>query len=153
MEPLTEHLDIAGPVVYGYLRLVQVTAARQQALTASLAEYCRRHELLLSAVFTERSATDSAAFTGLLDVLALPDTYGVVLPADSHLGSKAMAVERERRIAAAGARLLLLRGTLRHGPSRPAHASTRHQCDPRDRLHLVPHLGDGRPDAGQQGPS
>ncbi|WP_395369758.1 ATP-binding protein [Streptomyces tubercidicus] len=57
---------------------------------ASLAEYCRSHELVLSGLFTERSATNgSGAFTGLLDVLALPDTYGVVAPAASHLGTNA----------------------------------------------------------------
>lgn len=111
MEPFTENRGVAGPVVYGYLRLVRVSAARQEALTASLAEYCRQHELLLSGVFTERCASATVAFTGLLDVLALPDTYGVVLPAASHLGPKPIAADRERRIEAAGARLLLIRGT------------------------------------------
>ncbi|MFE1957265.1 hypothetical protein [Streptomyces sp. NPDC059479] len=109
MESLTEHRGVAGPVVYGYLRLVRTSAARQEALAASLAEYCRQHELLLSGVFTERLASGTVAFTGLLDVLVLPDTYGVVLPATSHLGPKTTAAERERRIEAAGARLLPVR--------------------------------------------
>ncbi len=139
MEPLTEHRVVAGPVVYGYLRLVRASAARQEALTAALAEYCRRHELLLSGVFTERSAAGTPAFTGLLDVLALPDTYGVVLPADSHLGAKPIAVDRARRIEAAGARLLLIRGTRRHCPAghRTAHLAPHRpslpQPDPRCR--------------------
>lgn len=38
MEPLTEHRRVSGPVVFGFLRLVQVSAARQEALMASLAE-------------------------------------------------------------------------------------------------------------------
>ncbi|MER5381748.1 hypothetical protein ABT040_15915 [Streptomyces sp. NPDC002688] len=112
MEPLTEHRLVSGPVVYGFLRLVKVPAARQAALTASLAEYCRSHELQLSGVFTDRDVSpgpDSAAFTGLLDVLALPDIYGVIAPAMSHLGPKAIAAERGRRIEAAGSRLLLVR--------------------------------------------
>ncbi|MEU9523239.1 hypothetical protein [Streptomyces sp. NPDC048224] len=111
MEPLTEHRLVSGPVVYGFLRLVKVPAARQAALTASLAEYCRIHELQLSGVFTDRVSPgpDSAAFTGLLDVLALPDIYGVIAPAMSHLGPKTIAAERERRIEAAGSRLLLVR--------------------------------------------
>ncbi|MGI5444574.1 hypothetical protein ACQEVM_02280 [Streptomyces sp. CA-243310] len=112
MEPLTEHRLVSGPAVYGFLRLVRVSEARQEALVASLAEYCRSHELELSGVFTEREASTgpgSAAFTGLLDVLALPDVYGVLAPAASHLGPKAIAAERGRRIEAAGSRLLLVR--------------------------------------------
>ncbi|MGW2837230.1 hypothetical protein ACWCWD_05475 [Streptomyces sp. NPDC001493] len=112
MEPLTEHRLVSGPVVYGFLRLVRVSEARQEALVASLAEYCRSHELELSGVFSEREASagpGSAAFTGLLDVLALPDVYGVLAPAASHLGPRAIAAERGRWIKAAGSRLLLVR--------------------------------------------
>ncbi|WP_327249875.1 hypothetical protein [Streptomyces sp. NBC_01320] len=133
MEPLTEPRGVNGPVVYGFLRLVNVSSPREIALSASLAEYCRQHELLLSGVFTDRTATSgpaSAAFTGLLDVLALPDTYGVVLPAASHLGPKAIAAERERQLEAVGARLLLVRGTHEprlagHRPSSPPGSPSR----------------------------
>ncbi|GAA3447882.1 hypothetical protein [Planomonospora venezuelensis] len=111
MEPLTEHRDVSDLVVYGFLRLVRTSAARQAALSASLIEYCRQHELLLSGVFTERAPyLTSAAFVGLLDVLALPGTYGVVLPAASHLGPKAIAAQRRQQIETSGARLLLVRG-------------------------------------------
>lgn len=123
MTPLTEHRLVSGPVVYGFLRLVRVSGARHEALVASLAEYCRSHELELSGVFTDREAStgpDSVAFTGLLDVLALPDVYGVLAPAASHLGPKATAAERGRRIEAAGSRLLLVR---RPRPVRPPGAS------------------------------
>ncbi|MET8394541.1 hypothetical protein ABZV59_21890 [Streptomyces anthocyanicus] len=120
MEPLTEHRQVSGPVVYGFLRLIRASEARQAALTASLADYCRRHELLLSGVFTDRATApgpSSAAFTGLLDVLALPDVYGVVAPAMSHLGPNAVAAERTHRIATSGSRLLLIRHR------RPQHPS------------------------------
>jgi hypothetical protein len=109
VEPLTEHRLVSGPVVYGFLRLVRVSAARQDALMASLVEYCRRHELLLSGVFVERAPSGIAAFAGLLDVLALPGTYGAVAPAASHLGTKATARERQDRIEALGSRLVLMR--------------------------------------------
>ncbi len=124
MEPLTEHRGVRGPVVYGFLRLVRVSAARHEALHAALAEYCRQHELALSGVFTERTANTerSAAFTGLLDVLELPDTYGVVLPAASHLGPKAIAAPRQARITSAGARLLLVRGPRDGHPAGPGPA-------------------------------
>ncbi|MFJ4920869.1 hypothetical protein [Streptomyces sp. NPDC088725] len=66
-----------------------------------------------------------------LHVLALPDTYGVVLPAASHLGRKAIEAEREKRIETAGARLLLVRGTRRarsrHGHSSPAGGPVRRE--------------------------
>lgn len=123
MQPLTEHRPVSGPVVYGFLRLVRVSQARQDALAASLAEYCRTHELQLSGVFTDRDAVadpTSAAFTGLMDVLALPDVYGVLAPAISHLGPKAIAAERGRRIQTAGSRLLLVRRP------RPTHPSVSH---------------------------
>ncbi|MFI1799379.1 hypothetical protein ACH427_18805 [Streptomyces sp. NPDC020379] len=110
MEPLTEHRRVNGPVVYGFLRLVNVSPAREAALKGSLAEYCCQHELTLSGLFTERVTTvNSAAFTGLMDVLEVPGTYGVVLPSASHLGPRAIAVGRDKRIAATGARLLLVR--------------------------------------------
>ncbi|MFJ5029517.1 hypothetical protein ACIQB5_15640 [Streptomyces sp. NPDC088560] len=124
MEPLTEHRLVSGPVVYGFLRLVRVSPARQEALTASLAEYCRNHELQLSGVFSDRELSAgpvSAAFTGLLDVLAMPDVYGVLAPAMSHLGPKAVSAERGRRIEAVGSRLLLVR------TARPSHLSVSHQ--------------------------
>ncbi|MFG2692789.1 hypothetical protein [Kitasatospora sp. NPDC048407] len=113
MEPLTEHRSLNSPVVYGFLHLVKAPAGRDGALTAALAEYCGQHELLLGAVFVERTAPAqgerSAAFSGLLDVLALPDTYGVVLPAASHLGPRTLATARSTRLTEAGIRILLLR--------------------------------------------
>ncbi|MFE4053014.1 hypothetical protein [Streptomyces sp. YIM B13518] len=120
MESLTEHRPVSGPVVYGFLRLVRVSQARQAALVASLAEYCRSHELRLSGVFTDREVSveaSTAAFTGLLDVLSLPDVYGVIAPAMSHLGPKGIAAERGRLIEGAGSRLLLVRRP------RPTHPS------------------------------
>ncbi|WP_342781681.1 hypothetical protein [Streptomyces piniterrae] len=101
-----------GPTVYGFLRLPKSAAARQTALTEALAEYCRNHELVLGAIFIERGTganAHSAAFTGLLDVLDMPDVYGVVLPAASHLGPKPIAAERKREIAGSGVRLMLVR--------------------------------------------
>ncbi|MFF0630297.1 hypothetical protein [Streptomyces sp. NPDC004296] len=115
MEPLTEQRKVSGPIVYGFLRLAGHSPARQQALTATVIEYCRTHELTLAGLFTERCASTAAAFTGLLQALQVPGSYGVVLPAPSHLGPKKIALERMRRLDAAGARLLLVRGT-RQGP-------------------------------------
>ncbi|MEV4091092.1 hypothetical protein [Streptosporangium saharense] len=113
---LTEQHHIPDSVVYGYLRLVKASEARQDALSQALAEYCRQHELLLAGVFTEREPTRvhrSPAFTGLLNVLAVPGVYGVVLPTLSHLGPRANARQRQRKITGLGTRLLLIRDTAR----------------------------------------
>jgi len=138
---------VQGPVVYGYLRLTKTAAARHTALAETLAEYCRQHELTMCGVFTERGTGTSkeaphAAFVGLLDVLALPETYGVVLPAVSHLGPKAIADEREKLIIAAGARLLLARGASQprqgravafadHDPAAPRSSARKGRPQPR----------------------
>ncbi|WP_078624627.1 hypothetical protein [Streptomyces monomycini] len=114
MEPLTEQRPVSGPLVYGFLRIDRNSPARQAALSDALAEYCRSHELVLGGLFVERGTGTSAltaAFTGLLDALALPDAYAVVLPAASHLGPRPIAAERKRQITGStGARLLLVRG-------------------------------------------
>lgn len=118
VEPVTEQRDVPAPVVYGFLRLVGATAARHRALSEALSEYCRSHELHLGGVFSEHDGgLADAAFTGLLDALEVPGTYGVVLPSLSHLGPRAIAAERQHRITVLGGRLVLLR---RPG-SRAAH--------------------------------
>ncbi|MBW8702025.1 hypothetical protein MBT84_20665 [Streptomyces sp. MBT84] len=68
--------------VFGYLRHITGGLARHAALVDCLTEYCRRHELTLGGVFTDRDATvaiRSAAFGGLVDALQLPDTYGALV--------------------------------------------------------------------------
>ncbi|MEU8569145.1 hypothetical protein AB0C51_12420 [Streptomyces pathocidini] len=122
MESITERRPVNGPCVYGYLRRA-ISEARFLALAASLAEYCRQHELTLCGLFTERGAVTeirSPAFVGLLDALTMPDVYGAVLPAHSQLGPKRIAAERERQIAQTSARLIVVRSVKpRRGHLRP----------------------------------
>ncbi|MFG3253245.1 hypothetical protein [Streptomyces sp. NPDC048172] len=107
---LTEQRGVGDVVVFGFLRATIASSARQQSLLAALRSYCHRHELLLSGTFTERSPHCRSAFTGLLDVLALPGVYGVVIPAPTHLGTRREATARRRRLAELGARVLFVRG-------------------------------------------
>ncbi|MEU0069766.1 hypothetical protein ABZ027_09540 [Streptomyces sp. NPDC006332] len=109
---ITERRRVAFPQVFGYLRHVAGGLRRHLALVHCLTEYCDRHELALCGVFTERDSTviiRSPAFVGLLDALELPDAYGAVVPALSHLGPKSLGTERKRQITAAGARLIVVR--------------------------------------------
>ncbi|MFG2936689.1 hypothetical protein [Streptomyces sp. NPDC048282] len=111
-ELITERRPVAFPQVFGYLRHITGGLARHAALVDCLTEYCRRHELTLGGVFTDRDATvaiRSAAFVGLVDALQLPDIHGVVVPALSHLGPKGIGAERRRQITATGTRLLAVR--------------------------------------------
>ncbi|MFD5696843.1 hypothetical protein [Streptomyces lasiicapitis] len=128
-EPLTEHRPVHGPYVYGYLRHGRARAGRRQALAESLALYCSQHELTLCGVFTEADATardiHSPAFTGALDVLALPDTYGLVIPTRSHLGPRHVTAERERQIADLDVRLMMIRPPQTRRTRTPAGASRR----------------------------
>ncbi|MFG2378564.1 hypothetical protein ACGFY9_44805 [Streptomyces sp. NPDC048504] len=111
-ELITERRRVAFPQVFGYLRHVTGGPVRHAALVDCLTDYCRRHELALCGVFTDRDATvasRSPAFVGLLDALELPDIYGAVVPALSHLGPRSFGRERKRRIAATGTRLIVVR--------------------------------------------
>ncbi|MCF4122062.1 hypothetical protein L1785_13850 [Antribacter sp. KLBMP9083] len=110
MESLTEQHEVSGPVVYGYLRLPNLPAAKQHALTTAMNHYCADHELVLGGLFREISATPEAAFAGLLQALRAHRSYGVVVPAANHLGTKDIAAARRRLIDATGARLLLMVG-------------------------------------------
>jgi hypothetical protein len=126
-EPITERRAVPGPHVYGYVRDIAGTTARRTALVDCLVEYCRQHELTLCGVFTDRETNvpvRSPAFVGLLDTLELPDTYGAVIPALSHLGSRRLAEQRERQITTIGTRLIVIRSAKpKTGRERPAHAS------------------------------
>ncbi|MFF7777054.1 hypothetical protein ACFZCG_21825 [Streptomyces tanashiensis] len=110
MEPLTEQRNVTGPLVFGFLRLVGVSPSRQQALAKAIADYCRRHELTLAAVYMERCTATSCAFVGMLDAVAVTRPYGVIFPAPSHLGPKAIAADRRSRLSAAGTEIILVRG-------------------------------------------
>ncbi|MFF4567851.1 hypothetical protein [Streptomyces sp. NPDC001435] len=151
---ITERRPVAFPQVFGYLRHLTGGPARHAALIGCLAEYCRRHELSLRGVFTDREvavAVRSPAFVGLLDALGLPDTYGVVVPALSHMGPKHIAGPRRRQIAATGSGLIVVRITRpTAGPTHPLgeFSSLRHQGIPdvhsscaAKRIHSHGHVG------------
>ena len=120
---ITERRPVSCPQVFGYVRHVTGGLARHTALVDCLSDYCRRHELTLCGVFTDRNATltiRSPAFVGLLDALELPHTYGMLISALSHLGPKRIAAERRRQIAVAGTRLITIRSP--RPTTGPAHS-------------------------------
>ncbi len=122
MVTLTERQPVPRPDVYGFMRLTRTAPSRRRGLSAVLDEYCRAHEFRMAALFVEHAPGDlySPAFVGLLDTLALPDAYGVVVPSLRHLGPNRTAADRARIILGAGARLI----QVRLAPARPCPAST-----------------------------
>jgi hypothetical protein len=121
---LTEHRPYEYPIVYGYLRLSARTMKRKAALRDVIAEYAQLHELSLCGMFVEHGGQEQvkpAAFTGLLDVLAMRGTYAVVVPSPWHVGRGEIARERKRLIARTGVRLIVVREPSERGtPTRPA---------------------------------
>ena len=111
-ELITGRRRVAVPQVFGYLRHVTGGLVRHAALVDCLTAYCRRHEPALCGVFTDRYATVAIRcppFVGLLDALELPDTYGTVVPALSHLGPRRVAAARKQQIGATSTRLIVVR--------------------------------------------
>lgn len=108
---ITERRQVPGPVVYGYLLLTAACRTRRAVLSRALAEFCDQHELALAAVFTDvgDDTVQAPGFTGLLDVLTMEPSYGVVIPTRAHLGHGRAAGSRLAVIAATGRRLMLIR--------------------------------------------
>lgn len=126
-ELITERRRVAFPQVFGYLRHVTGGPARHTALVDCLTDYCRRHELALCGVFTERDATvaiRSPAFVGLLDALELPEIYGAVVPSLSHLGPRGIGTERKRQIGRTGDRLIVVRSFKSTAESAPSFGTS-----------------------------
>ncbi|MGW0663196.1 hypothetical protein [Streptodolium elevatio] len=128
---ITELRPAQGPAVYGFLRLVKASKARQHALSASLVDYCAHHELSLSGIFMERCTVTNAelspAFAGLTDALRTPGAYAVVAPTTAHLGFKPLALARTQRIQRLGIRLMLIRGKV---PRLDARSGRGFLCSP-----------------------
>ena len=108
---ITEQRQVPGPVVYGYLLLTAAGRTRRVALSRALAGCCEQHELTLAAVFTDTGddTVQAPGFTGLLDVLTMEPSYGVVIPTRAHLGHGRAAGSRLAVIAGTGRRLMLIR--------------------------------------------
>lgn len=103
------------PVMYGYVRSraqrPEFVAACQDVLTC----WCCDEGWHLSTVFTDIGASsgelERPGFAALLDVLMLPDSYGVVLVGPTHLSNeRAVAGLLAQAIRFTGAKLCFLSG-------------------------------------------
>jgi DNA invertase Pin-like site-specific DNA recombinase len=96
------------PKVFGYIRSSRFDLVKVARLTRELEEYAEREDLALAYVFTDNGVSSTAlvrpGFSVLLDSLAHPNAYGLVIPAVYHLSWKpevrAILEERIREVGA-----------------------------------------------------
>lgn len=102
------------PLVYGYLRSATYQPLYIEACRRALERYCGKEKLLLCGVFTDYGvAADRVVrpgFTGLCDVLRLPDSFAAVIVKAEHLATDARITKLlAEQVRATGARLLFVR--------------------------------------------
>lgn len=98
----------ARQVVWGYLHTEQADEIEIAALRHEIAAFCRAHDLKLVGVRIDRwLSTDQVVrpgFSALLEVLELPESYGVVVPHLDRLSeeenARALLIQRIKRTAA-----------------------------------------------------
>jgi hypothetical protein len=100
------------PLVYGYVLAVQRYPTYVTRCRRSLERYCHQWRLRLCTVFADQEdSLQRPGFTGLCDVLRLPDSSGVALLHHRHLSpDPATAALLLQRIQRTGARVLLVHG-------------------------------------------
>lgn len=103
-------------LVYGYARLSSKRASHVQACRRVLVGFCGQERLRLSGMFIDQDTAHEQiqrpGFSGLCDVLRLPDSFAAVVVDADHLSPDAeTAVALVGRIRSTGARLLTVRAT------------------------------------------
>jgi hypothetical protein len=119
-------------VVYGYIRVAAGDEVRATILKTDLLMFFRANGFMLSTVFTDFGADDTAVmrpgFAALLDVCQLMGSYGVVVPSHLHLSPDEPTLEVLRRqLKRTGVKLLAVdevtaAGPSHRGPSTPTEA-------------------------------
>jgi DNA invertase Pin-like site-specific DNA recombinase len=88
-DDLLAQLFTTSRVVYGYLRPETPDELEIAAWRKDMAHFCREAGYRLAGVFIDRGVPHDCVkrpgLGGLLDVLALPETYGLVVPGIEHL--------------------------------------------------------------------
>ncbi|XVV08046.1 recombinase family protein [Actinosynnema sp. CA-248983] len=84
------------PLVYGYLLAESPDELEIAAWRREIRHFCRTQGFVLANVFVDRGAladtVQRPGLSGLLDVLTMPDVYGVVVPSTDHLSRSQAAL-------------------------------------------------------------
>lgn len=112
--PIFRSVPTGRPVVYGYIRSTHRRARYVRACRRVLERFCWQERLRLCGVFVDHGIVGDVVtrpgFSGLCDVLRLPDSFAAVTVSTAHLSSDATIVDRlTHRLRATGARLLVVR--------------------------------------------
>ena len=90
-EPTRRVMQNEGPLVYGYLLAGTPDEIQIGLWRKEIGYFCRGHGYRLALVFVDRGVPHDhvtrPGFTGLLDVLALEGSHGVVVPNIEHLST------------------------------------------------------------------
>lgn len=83
-------------VVYGYLLAEEPDELEIVAWQREIRHFCRTRGLVLANVFVDRGplgdTVQRPGLGGLLDVLAMPETFGFVVPHEDHLARSKQAL-------------------------------------------------------------
>lgn len=86
----------APKVVYGYLLAEEPDELEIVAWQREIRHFCRTRGLVLANVFVDRGLLSDTVqrpgLGGLLDVLAMPETFGFVVPSEDHLSRSKQAL-------------------------------------------------------------
>ncbi|MEV8439047.1 recombinase family protein [Actinosynnema sp. NPDC051121] len=103
----------APKVVYGYLLAEEPDELEIVAWQREIRHFCRTRGLVLANVFVDRGplgdTVQRPGLGGLLDVLAMPETFGFVVPSEDHLGrSKQSLMVLALRISQTQAQIVVM---------------------------------------------
>lgn len=104
-----------APTVYGYLLAEESDEIQIAFWRKEIAEFCEEEGYRLVVTFTDRGIPHEqvarTGFTALLDVLALENSYAVVVPDLGHLSGNNHALAMLRRlIRRTGSQLIVMAG-------------------------------------------
>ncbi len=103
----------AHKVVYGYLLAEEPDELEIVAWRREIRHFCRTRGLVLANVFVDRGPLSATVqrpkLGGLLDVLAMPGTFGFVVPSEDHLSrSKPALMVLALRISQTPAQIMVM---------------------------------------------
>lgn len=101
------------PKVYGYLRAIDPDEIELAVQAKEIGLFCQEQGYRLETVVVDRHATGDmvvrAGFTGLLDVLELEDSHGVVVPDLGHISDNNHALAlMQRLIRRTGSKVIVI---------------------------------------------
>lgn len=115
-------------IVYGYIRAEDPDEAEIALLKEEMVRYCTLHEYRLASICCDRGADGREqarpGFTAALDALALPTSFGLLVPALGHLSTdQVIRAALTRLVRRTGATLLVMHVT--DGVAQPTSGSDR----------------------------